>query len=53
MLVLDGLGIAPVGRTYQAWVLTTKARPAAPLSGALLAMRIPGVRGLPETIFAG
>ena len=25
----------------------------APLSGALLAMRIPGVRGLPETIFAG
>jgi Anti-sigma-K factor rskA len=35
MLVLDGLGIAPVGRTYQAWVLTTKARPAAPLSAAL------------------
>lgn len=25
----------------------------APLSGALLALRIPGVRGLPETIFAG
>jgi hypothetical protein len=25
----------------------------APLSGALLALRVPGVRGLPETIFAG
>jgi hypothetical protein len=26
MLVLDGLGLAPVGRRYQAWVLSTKSR---------------------------
>jgi Anti-sigma-K factor rskA len=33
MLVLDGLGLAPVGRTYQAWVVTPRAR-ATPLSAA-------------------
>ena len=37
MLVLDGLGIAPVGRTYQAWVLTPRPRsiplPAAVFTG--------------------
>jgi hypothetical protein len=33
VLVLDGLGLAPVGRTYQAWVLT---RPQSiPLPGAI------------------
>jgi hypothetical protein len=37
MLVLDGLGIAPVGRTYQAWVVSPKPRGAAPLSAALFA----------------
>ena len=35
MLVLDGLGIAPVGRTYQAWVVAPKGRGAAPLSAGL------------------
>jgi hypothetical protein len=37
LIVLDGLGLAPVGRTYQAWVLTPNARstplPAATFSG--------------------
>jgi hypothetical protein len=35
LLVLDGLGIAPVGRTYQAWVLTSKSRPQATLPAAV------------------
>jgi hypothetical protein len=35
MLVLDGLGVAPVGRSYQAWVLTSKPGPMAPLSAAV------------------
>jgi Anti-sigma-K factor rskA len=35
MLVLDGLGIAPVGRTYQAWVVMPRPRGAAPLPAAL------------------
>jgi hypothetical protein len=34
MLVLDGLGLAPVGRTYQAWVLTPRPR-STPLPGAV------------------
>jgi hypothetical protein len=34
MLVLDGLGLAPVGRTYQAWVLTPQPR-STPLAGAV------------------
>ena len=34
MLVLDGLGLAPVGRTYQAWVLTPRPR-SIPLPGAI------------------
>jgi hypothetical protein len=33
MIVLDGLGLAPVGRTYQAWVLTARPR-SAPLPAA-------------------
>jgi Anti-sigma-K factor rskA len=37
MIVLDGLGLAPVGRTYQAWVVSPRARsaplPAATFSG--------------------
>jgi sugar lactone lactonase YvrE len=33
--------------------LNEEALAAAPLSGALFAIRIPGVRGLPETTFAG
>jgi hypothetical protein len=37
MIVLDGLGLAPVGRTYQAWVVTSRPRsaalPAATFSG--------------------
>jgi hypothetical protein len=33
MIVLDGLGLAPVGRTYQAWVLTRRKR-SAPLPAA-------------------
>lgn len=33
--------------------LNEEALKAAPLSGSLFAVRIPGVRGLPETIFAG
>ena len=37
MIVLDGLGIAPVGRTYQAWVLTPRPRP----------------RPLPAAVFTG
>lgn len=35
MLVLDGLGIAPVGRSYQAWVMTPKPRGAPPISAAV------------------
>jgi Anti-sigma-K factor rskA len=35
ILVLDGLGIAPVGRAYQAWVLPAAPRDAEPLSAAL------------------
>lgn len=34
MLVLDGIGLAPVGRTYQAWVLTPRPR-SIPLPGAI------------------
>jgi Anti-sigma-K factor rskA len=34
MLVLDGFGIAPVGRTYQAWVISQRPR-STPLTGAL------------------
>ena len=34
MLVVDGLGAAPVGRTYQAWVVASGRR-VAPLSAAL------------------
>jgi hypothetical protein len=33
MIVLDGLGIAPVGRTYQAWVVSSRPR-SAPLPAA-------------------
>jgi sugar lactone lactonase YvrE len=33
--------------------LSEHALAAAPLSGALFAIRVPGVRGLPETSFAG
>ena len=37
MLVIDGLGLAPVGRTYQAWVVTPRPRsrplPAAVFTG--------------------
>jgi len=35
LLVLDGLGIAPVGRSYQAWVVTPGPRNAVPLSAAV------------------
>lgn len=34
MLVIDGLGVAPVGRTYQAWVVASGPR-GAPLSAGL------------------
>jgi Anti-sigma-K factor rskA len=34
LLVLDGFGIAPVGRTYQAWVISQRPR-STPLTGAL------------------
>jgi len=34
MVVLDGLGLAPVGRTYQAWVLTPRRR-STPLPAAV------------------
>jgi hypothetical protein len=34
LLVLDGLGIAPVGRTYQAWVVTPGSA-TAPISAAV------------------
>jgi hypothetical protein len=33
--------------------LGTQALASAPLSGALFALEVPGVRGLPETTFAG
>jgi sugar lactone lactonase YvrE len=33
--------------------LSEQALAAAPLSGALFALELPGVRGLPETTFAG
>ena len=51
MIVLDGLGLAPVGRTYQAWVLTPRRRstplPAAVFTGVetvvpLTARVVPG-----------
>jgi hypothetical protein len=35
MLVLDGLGVAPVGRTYQAWVSTPRLKRSPPLSAAV------------------
>jgi hypothetical protein len=35
MLVIDGLGVAPVGRTYQAWVVAPRPRGTAPLSAGL------------------
>jgi hypothetical protein len=35
ILVLDGLGFAPVGRAYQAWVQTPTARSPRPLSAAV------------------
>ena len=35
LLVLDGLGIAPVGRTYQAWVQTPGPRTSEPLPAAV------------------
>ena len=35
ILVLDGLGFAPVGRAYQAWVQTPGPRSAEPLSAAV------------------
>jgi hypothetical protein len=35
MLVIDGLGVAPVGRTYQAWVVAPRPRGGAPLSAGL------------------
>jgi len=35
MLVLDGLGVAPVGRTYQAWVSTPRPKRSLPLSAAV------------------
>jgi hypothetical protein len=35
MLVIDGLGVAPVGRTYQAWVAAPQPRGGAPLSAGL------------------
>jgi hypothetical protein len=35
MLVLDGLGVAPVGRTYQAWVSTPRPKRSPPLSAAV------------------
>jgi hypothetical protein len=35
MLVIDGLGVAPVGRTYQAWVVAPRPRGGAPLSSGL------------------
>jgi hypothetical protein len=34
MIVIDGLGLAPVGRTYQAWVVTPRPR-STPLSAAV------------------
>jgi hypothetical protein len=35
MLVIDGLGVAPVGRTYQAWVVAPRPRGGPPLSAGL------------------
>jgi hypothetical protein len=35
MLVIDGLGVAPVGRTYQAWVVAPRPRGAPALSAGL------------------
>ena len=38
---------------YDQWFQELQALEAAPQSGSLFAIRTPGIRGLPETIFAG